>query len=97
MPIMKAAGSLKEWGWRDDCCEGWDERRWISCGDYQIQDIAAWREAIIKRLGSEGVSELQVDEDGYYYFEHPEIPEGMRIDQDLGITHSGPSSSSLSS
>lgn len=95
--MLKAQFSLEEVGLNTRNVDGGKERRWISCGDYQVQDIADWRNAIIKRYGPEGVSELQVDEDGYWWFDHPELPDDGQIGRDLGITHSGPSVSSSSS
>lgn len=71
---------------------------WVSCGDYQQQDIQTWYYGIVAVHGKDSVGRIQQDpETEAYYFEIYEEVDWDAVSKHIGITHSGPSMSSSSS
>lgn len=86
--VFKASFALKEYPEKGVA--------FISCGDYQVQDIDSWRMAMIARYGEQSVTELKQDVEGKWMFEYSDEVDKELIIKDMGITFSGPSSSSTS-
>ncbi len=72
------------------------EIEFVSWGDYQSWSVFLIRDAIIDRYGADSVSEMKKDDKGYWYFDASAEVDYRLIGQDIGVSHSGPSSSSSS-
>lgn len=70
---------------------------WVSCGDYQHWHIGVWRDAIRKRYGEEAAGNVREDDTGHCCFYYAGRVDLNQIAEDIGVKHSGPSSSSSSS
>ena len=79
---------------RDDTPD--DGVAWICCGDYQQQHIAVWRNAIIAMYGNNTISNMEKDENGALFFRYSDVVNMGDVAKKIGITHSGPSTSSSS-
>ncbi len=78
---------------------GWhnDKIMWISWGDYMQWDLASIRSGIISLYDKTYVSEINKDDKNVYYFKYDKRVNWKDLGKHLGVSNSGPSSSSLSS